>query len=139
MAPEEMVGAVDKLRSSGASEVAVTERGTALGYGDLVVDMRSFGRLRVSTSAKVFFDGTHSIQRSGRDAGSSGGDPDHIPSLVRAASAAGCDGIYLETHPDPASAPSDGSTMLTLAALPDLMRDVMAIRAALAGREESAS
>ena len=66
MAPEEMSGAVDKLRRSGASEVAVTERGTALGYGDLVVDMRSFDRVRAASDAKVFFDGTHSVQRPGR-------------------------------------------------------------------------
>ena len=132
MAPEEMAGAVDKLRRSGASGVSVTERGTALGYGDLVVDMRSFRRLRAATGAHVFFDGTHAVQRSGRDAGSSGGDPEYIPALVRAATAAGCDGLYLETHPDPASAPSDGATMLPLDALPALMRDALAIRAALA-------
>lgn len=136
MAPEEMSGAVDKLRRSGASEVVVTERGTALGYGDLVVDMRSFDRVRAASDAKVFFDGTHSIQRPGRNEGSSGGDPDHIPSLVRAATAAGCDGLYLETHPDPIHAPSDGSTMLMLDALPGLMREVQAIRSALGHGEE---
>lgn len=137
MAPEEMAGAVDKVRRSGATEVAVTERGTTLGYGDLIVDMRSFSRLRAATHAPVFFDGTHSVQRPGRDAGSSGGDPRHTPALVRAATAAGCDGLYLETHPDPAHAPSDGSTMLKLDTLPALLRDVLAIRAALASQEEA--
>ncbi|MDH3206261.1 MAG: 3-deoxy-8-phosphooctulonate synthase [Gemmatimonadota bacterium] len=137
MAPEEMAGAVDKLRRSGAAEVTVTERGTALGYGDLVVDMRSFRRLRAATDARAIFDATHSVQRSGRDAGSSGGDPDHIPALARAASAAGCDGLYVEVHPDPTRAPSDGSTMLRLDALPALMRDVLAIRAALAPSAET--
>jgi 2-dehydro-3-deoxyphosphooctonate aldolase (KDO 8-P synthase) len=134
MAPEEMAGAVDKLRRSGAPEVAVTERGTAHGYGDLVVDMRSFARTRAATDARVIFDGTHSVQRSGRDGGSSGGDPEHTPALVRAAIAAGCDGLYLETHPEPARAPSDGSNMLRLDDLPALVRDALAIRTAL-GRE----
>ncbi len=133
MAPEEMAGAVEKLRSSGAAEVAVTERGTALGYGDLVVDMRSFDRIRAATGAPVIFDGTHAVQRPGRSDGSSGGDPEHIPALVRAAVAAGCDGIFLETHPDPKSAPSDGTNMLPLGAVPGLIADVLAIRAALSG------
>ena len=131
MAPEEMSGAVDKLLRSGAPEVTVTERGTAHGYGDLVVDMRSFGRIRAATGAKVLFDGTHSVQRAGRAAGSSGGDPEHTPALVRAATAAGCDGLYLETHPEPARAPSDGSNMLRLDELPALLREALAIRTAL--------
>jgi 2-dehydro-3-deoxyphosphooctonate aldolase (KDO 8-P synthase) len=111
--------------------VSVTERGTAHGYGDLVVDMRAFDRVRAATGATVLFDGTHSVQRAGRDGGSSGGDPQHIPALVRAATAAGCDGLYLETHPEPTRAPSDGATMLPLDALSGLMRQVMAIRSAL--------
>ena len=132
MAPEEMAGAVEKLSGAGAPEVALTERGTAFGYGDLVVDMRSFARGREATGAPVLFDGTHSVQRSGREGGSSGGDPEHIPALVRAAVAAGCDGLYLETHPDPRSASSDATSMLSLDRLPALLRDVVAIRSALA-------
>jgi len=139
MAPEEMAGAVDKARRSGAADVAVTERGTAHGYGDLVVDMRSFERLRAATGARALFDGTHSVQRSGRDGGSSGGDPEHIPALVRAAAAAGCDGLYLETHPRPAEAPSDGSNMLQLDALPTLLRQVLAVRRALGETDGIAS
>ena len=131
MAPEEMEAAVAKVRSAGASEVAVTERGTAHGYGDLVVDMRSFARLRASTGAPAIFDGTHSVQRPGLDSGSSGGNPEHIPALVRAAVAAGCDGLFLETHPEPQRAPSDGSNMLPLDALAELLRQVLALRAAL--------
>ena len=134
MAPEEMAGAVEKLRGAGAPEVAVTERGSAFGYGDLVVDMRSFARARAATGAPVLFDGTHAVQRPGRADGSSGGDPEHTPALVRAAVAAGCDGLYLETHPDPAAAPSDASTMLPLERLPGLLAEVVAIRQALAGR-----
>jgi 2-dehydro-3-deoxyphosphooctonate aldolase (KDO 8-P synthase) len=132
MAPEEMAGAVDKLRRSGATEVAVTERGTAHGYGDLVVDMRAFERLRAATGVPAFFDGTHAVQRAGQAGGSSGGDPEHVPALVRAAVAAGCDGLFLETHPEPPRAPSDSATMLHLDELPALMRQAMAIRAALA-------
>lgn len=133
MAPEEMEAAVQKVRQSGAAQVAVTERGTMHGYGDLVVDMRSFARLRAATDAPAIFDGTHAVQRPGLAAGSSGGDPEHIPALVRAAVAAGCDGLFLETHPEPARAPSDGTNMLPLDRLPGLVYDVLAIRAALPG------
>jgi 2-dehydro-3-deoxyphosphooctonate aldolase (KDO 8-P synthase) len=131
MAPEEMAGAVEKLRASGAPDVAVTERGTAFGYGDLVVDMRSFARVKAATHAPVIFDATHAVQRPGRAGGSSGGDPEHVPALVRAAVAAGCDGIFLETHPQPARALSDGSSMLPLATVPALLAEVVAIREAL--------
>ena len=131
MAPEEIAPAAEKARQSGASAVAVTERGTAHGYGDLVVDMRSFARMRRAANAPAIFDGTHSVQRPGLAAGSSGGDPEHIPSLVRAAVAAGCDGLFLETHPEPARAPSDSTNMLPLSELPALIEDVLRIRAAL--------
>ena len=117
MSPEEMRGAVEKVRAGGAPEVAVTERGTFFGYGDLVVDMRSFPRLRAACNAPVIFDATHSVQQpgQGRD-GSSGGDRAFIPPLLyaAAAAAAGADGFFLETHPDPARAPSDGPNMVPL-------------------------
>ncbi len=131
MAPEEMAGAVAKARAAGAESVAVTERGTFFGYGDLTVDMRSFARMRAATGAPAVFDGTHSVQRPGRADGASGGDREFIPSLVRAAVAAGCDGLFLETHPDPARAPSDGSNMLPLEQLDGLLRQVLAIREAI--------
>ena len=131
MAPEEMAGAVEKARSGGAPSVAVTERGTAHGYGDLVVDMRSFDRIRASCGAPAFFDGTHAVQRSGAADGASGGDPRYTAALCRAAVAAGCDGVYLETHPDPASAPSDARTMIPLEELRPLIESVLAIRAVL--------
>ncbi len=132
MAPEEMAGAVTKARAAGAGALAVTERGTFFGYGDLTVDMRSFARMRAATGVPAIFDGTHSVQRPGRADGASGGDREFIPSLVRAAVAAGCDGLFLETHPDPARAPSDGSNMLPLDQLEALLRQVLAIREALA-------
>jgi 2-dehydro-3-deoxyphosphooctonate aldolase (KDO 8-P synthase) len=131
MAPEEMAGAVEKTRAAGAAEVAVTERGTAFGYGDLVVDMRSFARSRAATGARVLFDGTHAVQRPGQAAGSSGGEPTYVPALVRAAVAAGCDGLFLETHPDPARAPSDAASMLPLGSVRRLLDEVVAIRHAL--------
>lgn len=118
MAPEEMAGAVAKAREAGATQVAVTERGTAFGYGDLIVDMRSFGRLRAATKAPVLFDATHAVQQPGRGpGGASGGQREHVPALMAAAAAAGCDGFFIETHPDPCRAPSDGNTMWPLDAL----------------------
>ena len=131
MAPEEMAGAAEKAREGGAPEVVTTERGTAFGYGDLVVDMRSIPRMRAACGGPVLFDGTHSVQRPGGGNGSSGGDPAFIPALVRSAVAAGCDGLYLEVHPEPRTAPSDGSNMLPLERLPDLLEEVLAVRHAL--------
>jgi len=131
MAPEEMANAVEKARLAGSPEVVVTERGTFFGYGNLVVDMRSFRRIRQAVGVRVIFDGTHSVQRPGQAAGSSGGDPEHIPSLVLAAVAAGCDGLFLETHPRPRTAPSDATNMLPLEALEPLLQRVLAVRDAL--------
>ncbi len=128
MAPEEMKHAVEKARVSGAPEVVVTERGTFFGYGNLVVDMRSFARIRAAAGVRAIFDGTHSVQRPGQAAGSSGGDPEHIPSLVLGAVAAGCDGLFLETHPRPETAPSDSTNMLPLDHLGPLLERVLQIR-----------
>ena len=105
MQPEGMRGALEKVREGGSTEVAVTERGTFFGYGDLVVDFRGIDRLREATGAPVIFDATHSVQQPGQGAGgSSGGVRRHIPALLAAAAAAGADGFFLETHPDPARA-----------------------------------
>jgi 2-dehydro-3-deoxyphosphooctonate aldolase (KDO 8-P synthase) len=137
MHPEGMRGAVNKVRraarggrmiavgghvsedasgeTSPAIEVAVTERGTFFGYGDLVVDMRSFARMREACNAPVIFDGTHSVQQPGRgEGGASGGAREYIASLTMSAVAAGANGLFLETHPTPDSAPSDGPNMLPL-------------------------
>jgi 2-dehydro-3-deoxyphosphooctonate aldolase (KDO 8-P synthase) len=130
MAPEAMAGAVGKLRGAGASEVAVTERGTFFGYGDLVVDMRSFRRLAEATGVPVIYDGTHSVQQPGQGTGgASGGLREFIPSLLLAAAAAGADGFFLETHPDPASASSDAATQWPLAKLHDLMATALEVQA----------
>jgi 2-dehydro-3-deoxyphosphooctonate aldolase (KDO 8-P synthase) len=133
MSPEQMAGAVAKARAAGATRIAVTERGTFFGYGDLVVDMRAFGRLRRATAAPVIFDGTHSVQRPGLAEGASGGDPEFTRPLVLAAMAAGADGLFLEVHPDPTRAPSDGSNMLELSRLEPLLREVLAVREAVSG------
>jgi 2-dehydro-3-deoxyphosphooctonate aldolase (KDO 8-P synthase) len=138
MAPEEMAAAVEKARVAGAGSVAVTERGTMLGYGDLIVDMRTFDRIRAACAVPAIFDGTHSVQQPGRADGASGGRPEFIPALVRGAVAAGCDGLFLETHPEPATAPSDSTNMLPLERLEALLRQVQALRAALAaGRQDT--
>ncbi len=127
--PEGMAGAVNKVTEGrknstrdGDAGIAVTERGTFFGYGDLVVDMRNFARLKQATDCPVVFDGTHSVQQPGRgEGGSSGGVREMIPPLTLAALAAGADGLFLETHPDPAHAPSDGPNMIPLDALDDLL------------------
>ena len=122
MSPEGMAGSLEKVRSGGAATVAVTERGTFFGYGDLVVDMRNFARLKAACRAPVVFDATHSVQQPGRgDDGASGGLREHIPALLRAAAAAGADGFFLETHPDPAHAPSDGPNMIPLDEIEDVV------------------
>jgi 2-dehydro-3-deoxyphosphooctonate aldolase (KDO 8-P synthase) len=130
MHPEGMRGAVDKVRDghragghAGAAEVAATERGTFFGYGDLVVDYRSFARMRAACDAPVIFDATHSVQQPGRgEGGASGGAREFIPSLTMAACAVGVDGLFMETHPDPARAPSDGPNMIPLSELDALVR-----------------
>jgi len=123
MHPEGMRGATGKVRGAGAgSEVAATERGTFFGYGDLVVDMRSFRRMRDACDCAVIFDATHSVQRPGQgEGGASGGAREFIPPLAVAAVAAGADGVFLETHPAPERAPSDGPNMLPLHELPALV------------------
>ena len=103
-------------------EVAVTERGTFFGYGDLVVDMRSFARMRAACDAPVVFDGTHSVQQPGRgEGGASGGAREFIAPLALASVAAGADALFLETHPRPDCAPSDGPNMVPLDQLDDLV------------------
>jgi 2-dehydro-3-deoxyphosphooctonate aldolase (KDO 8-P synthase) len=122
MSPEGMAGSIDKVRGGGSREVAVTERGTFFGYGDLVVDMRNFSRLRDATGAPVIFDATHSVQRPGAgQSGSTGGDREFIPALLAAAAAAGADGFFVETHPEPARALSDAATQWPLDRLPELL------------------
>lgn len=112
MAPEDMEFAVNKVRSTGNQNVCLTERGFALGYHDLVVDMRALPIMR--QFAPVVFDITHSVQQPGGMGGSSGGQSEFAPFLARAAAAAGVDGFFIETHPDPTKALSDGPNLIPL-------------------------
>ena len=109
-----------------SQEIAVTERGSFFGYGDLVVDMRSFVRMRAACTVPVIFDATHSVQQPGKgQGGASGGAREFIPPLTFAAIGAGADGLFLETHPDPDHAPSDGPNMLPLDGMAALMDRVV--------------
>lgn len=126
MAPEAMAGAVAKVQGGGSKAVAVTERGSFFGYGDLVVDMRGFVRMREACGVPVIFDATHSVQQPGQGAGgSSGGQREFIRPLILAAAAAGADGFFVETHPDPDHAPSDGPNMIPLDQLDALIGKVL--------------
>jgi len=126
LGPTQMGPVVEKLRAGGATDIWVTERGTTFGYGDLVVDMRSLVRLR-DTGAKVVFDATHSVQRPGALGDRTGGDRGLAPALARAAVAVGVDALFIETHPRPDEALSDGPNMIPLAALPALLPQLLAI------------
>ena len=128
LAAEAMSGAVEKVRSGGTRDVAVTERGTSFGYGDLIVDMRNFARLRAATGVPVIFDATHAVQQPGLGpGGSSGGARDQVPALLAAAAAAGADGFFLETHPAPERASSDAATQWPLGRLEELLRRTLEI------------
>ena len=128
LAAEAMHGAVEKVREAGGEEIAVTERGTMFGYGDQVVDMRNFRRLKVATGVPVIFDATHAVQQPGLGQdGASGGQREHVAALLAAAAAAGADGFFLETHPAPELAHSDSATQWPLDRLEGLMRRTLAV------------
>lgn len=112
MAPEDMEYAVQKVRSTGNPNVCLTERGFSLGYHNLVVDMRALPIMR--QFSPVIFDITHSVQQPGGQGGSSGGQREFAPFLARAAAATGIDGFFIETHPEPAKALSDGPNLIPL-------------------------
>ena len=118
---------VGKLIACGCRNVLVCERGTFFGYGRLVNDMRSIPQLR-ELGAPVIFDATHSVQEPGGLGSSSGGNRAMVEPLARAATAIGIDGLFLETHPDPDSAPSDGPNMIPLGQLGELMQRLLKIR-----------
>jgi len=130
VAPWDMQHPVEKVRSTGNERVFLTERGASFGYNTLVVDYRALPTMR--QIAPVVFDGTHSVQQPSAANGVSGGQPEFIPVLVRAAVAAGVDGIFLEVHDDPANAKSDGANALRLDRLKTLLETVLAIQKASA-------
>jgi 2-dehydro-3-deoxyphosphooctonate aldolase (KDO 8-P synthase) len=127
VAPWDMTHGVEKVRSTGNERVFLTERGSSFGYNNLVVDFRSLPIMR--ESAPVVFDATHSVQQPSSANGVSGGQPEFIPLLARAAVAAGVDGLFVEVHNDPANAKSDGANALDLRLLKPLLETLLAIRA----------
>ena len=126
LSPEAMQFAVQKIIDAGNSQVTITERGTTFGYQDLIVDYRGIPTMR--QFAPVILDVTHSLQQPNQSAGVTGGRPGLIETVARAGIAAGADGIFLETHRNPAQAKSDGANMLSLDKLPELLRHLTAIR-----------
>jgi 2-dehydro-3-deoxyphosphooctonate aldolase (KDO 8-P synthase) len=130
VAPWDMSHGVEKVRSTGNDRIFLTERGSSFGYNNLVVDFRSLAIMRGLTP--VVFDATHSVQQPSAANGVSGGQPEFIPLLCRAAVAAGIDGLFLEVHDSPASAKSDGSNALDLKLLKPLLETLLAIHAAAA-------
>ena len=132
VAPTDMRHAVAKITESGNPRVCLTERGASFGYNNLVVDMRALPIMR--GFAPVVFDATHSVQTPSAANGVSGGQPEFIPVLARAAVAAGVDGIFLETHENPAQAKSDGANALPLDKLKAVLAELLAVHAAVQPR-----
>jgi len=134
VSPWDMRHAVEKCREAGNTQVFLTERGTSFGYNNLVVDMRSLSIMR--KFAPVVFDATHSVQLPSAQAGDhgpavSGGQPEFIPVLARAAVAAGVDGVFLEVHDNPKAAKSDGANALESTKLREVLKELLAVRKAL--------
>ena len=132
VSPWDMRHAVEKVRASGNNNIFLTERGSSFGYNNLVVDMRSLAIMR--SFAPVVFDATHSVQLPSSGAnqeGVSGGQPEYIPLLSRAAVAAGVDGVFMEVHENPAQAKSDGANALDLKNLEPVLKQLLAIGNAL--------
>jgi len=129
LAPWDMANVVSKITSANNPNVLVTERGASFGYNTLVSDMRALPILARTTGAPVIFDATHSVQQPGGKGTSSGGEREFVPVLARAAVAVGVAGVFIETHPDPDSAPSDGPNMVPLREFEALIRRLMAFDA----------
>jgi 2-dehydro-3-deoxyphosphooctonate aldolase (KDO 8-P synthase) len=129
LAPWDMTNVVSKITSAGNSNVLVTERGASFGYNTLVSDMRALPILARTTGAPVIFDATHSVQQPGGKGEASGGEREFVPVLARAAVAVGVAGVFIETHPDPDRAPSDGPNMVPLREFEALVRKLMAFDA----------
>jgi 2-dehydro-3-deoxyphosphooctonate aldolase (KDO 8-P synthase) len=132
LSPESMKFAVDKVLQSGNEQVMLTDRGTMFGYHDLIVDYRAIPIMQ-GLKAPVVLDCTHSLQQPNQASGVTGGNPEMIATIARAGIAVGADGLFIETHPDPAHAKSDGANMLNLALLEDLLEKLVLIRQVVAG------
>ena len=129
LSPESMQFPVEKVKDSGNQNVAIIERGTTFGYQDLVVDFRGIPVMR--KFAPVIMDVTHSLQQPNQNSGVTGGKPKLISTIAKAAIAVGADGLFIETHPDPANAKSDGANMLNLSKMEDLLTQLIRIREAV--------
>lgn len=134
LAPSDMVHVVEKARAAGNSDVMVCERGASFGYNNLVSDMRGLAIMR-QTGCPVVFDATHSVQLPGGQGSSSGGQREFVPVLARAAVAAGVAGLFMETHPDPANALSDGPNAWPLGQLRPLLETLMRLDATVKSGE----
>lgn len=130
MSPESMQFAVGKVRESGNESVMITERGTTFGYQDLIVDFRGIKAMQ-ENNCPVVLDCTHSLQQPNQSKGVTGGRPDLIETIAKAGVAVGFDGLFMETHPDPANALSDGANMLPLNELKPLLEKLVRIRLAI--------
>ena len=130
LSPESMEHAIIKVKDAGNDKVMVTDRGTMFGYQDLVVDYRGIPSMQ-KFSDNVILDCTHSLQVPNQEAGVTGGRPDLIATIAKAGIAVGADGLFIETHPNPAVAKSDGANMLPLHELEDLLTQLVKIRAAI--------
>jgi 2-dehydro-3-deoxyphosphooctonate aldolase (KDO 8-P synthase) len=130
LSPEAMIHPIEKVKSTGNTNVWVCERGFAFGYGDLIVDATTITRLK-KHGVPVVMDCTHSVQVPNQSSGVSGGNPEFIETMAVFAAATGADGLFIETHPEPAKALSDASTMLQLDQLEAILEKVMRIRQAL--------
>jgi len=137
MAPWDMRHVVSKMTEVGNEQLLLTERGASFGYGQLVSDMRAIPWMQ-DLGCPVIFDATHSVQMPGGQGDRSGGDRRMVPYLARAAVAAGCDGLFLETHPRPDEALSDGPNMIALQDLPGLVECCLRIRGAIEPTESGA-
>lgn len=127
LAPESMIFAVDKIKQSGNNNIMLTDRGTMFGYQDLIVDYRGIPTMQ-AMGVPVVMDCTHSLQQPNQTSGVTGGNPQMIETICRAAIAVGADGLFIETHPDPAHAKSDGANMLNLSLLDPLMQKLVRLR-----------
>ena len=135
MAPWDMKNVVNKLEESGNKNILLTERGVTFGYNNLVVDMRSLVLMR-DYGYPVVFDSTHSLQQPGGKGTMSGGQREMIPDLARGAVAVGCDALFMETHPDPDQALSDGPNMLKLDLLPVLLEQLVTLHQIVRGKKK---
>ncbi len=126
LAHDDMRNVVNKIISTGNQNILLTERGTSFGYHNLIVDMRNLPQMR-KLGYPVIFDATHSVQLPGGRGRDSGGQREYVPALARAATAAGCDGLFLEVHPNPDEALCDGPNMISLKELPRLLKQVKEI------------